>query len=177
VSGELPRTGRLGERPKIDVRPTEASDVDELLDLYESVAAERVYIAGEPPIDRSRRRSAWIALADGDSAGRSFVAVAEQALVGMASVTGVSPLDLGMMVAAPWRGKGAGTKLLEACIDFGRTSGAHKICLEVWPHNEGAIALYEKHGFVQEGYRRKQWRRRNGELWDSIMMGLLLVDE
>lgn len=159
------------------MRPAQASDVDELLALYESVAAERVYIAGEPPVDRSKRRSAWVALAVGASAGASFVAEAGGGLVGMASVTGTSPLDLGMMVAAPWRGKGVGTKLLRACIDYGRRSGAHKICLEVWPHNEAAIALYEKHGFEQEGYRRKQWRRRSGELWDSIMMGLLLVED
>ena len=173
----MPGAEEAGGRPAIAVRPTVASDVDELLDLYESVAAEGRYIAGELPVDRSRRRSAWIALAEGDSAGASFVAEAGGTLVGMASVTGVSPLDLGMMVAAPWRGQGVGTALLVACIDFARTSGAHKICLEVWPHNDAAIALYERHGFVQEGYRRKQWRRRNGELWDSIMMGLLLAGD
>ncbi|MFN2588616.1 MAG: N-acetyltransferase family protein [Actinomycetota bacterium] len=162
---------------EVIVRPAEAGDVDELLDLYESVAAEGRYVAGELPIDRARRHAAWVALAQGGSPGRSFVAQAERSLVGMASVTGVGPLDLGMMVAAPWRGRGVGTKLLEACIDYGRSSGAHKICLEVWPHNEAAIALYERHGFVREGYRRKQWRRRNGELWDSVLMGLLLVDD
>ncbi len=95
----------------------------------------------------------------------------------MASVNGTSPLELGMLVAAPWRGRGVGKKLLDACLAWARESGAHKICLEVWPHNAAAIALYEKNGFVREGYRRKQWRRRNGELWDSVLMGLLLVDE
>ncbi len=161
---------------ELTVRPATASDVDELLDLYESVAAEGRFIAGEAPVDRARRRPGWIAQAEGESPGRSFAAEADRALVGMASVTGVGALELGMMVAAPWRGKGVGTKLLEACIDYARTSGAHKICLEVWPHNEAALALYEKHGFVREGYLRKQWRRRNGELWDSVVMGLLLVD-
>ncbi|MDQ3982998.1 MAG: GNAT family N-acetyltransferase [Actinomycetota bacterium] len=159
------------------VRPAEVSDVDRLLDLYESVAAEGKFIAGELPVDRPRRRTSWVALIEGDSPGRSFLADAGGAFVGMASVTGVSPLELGMMVAAEWRGKGVGTKLLEACIEYGRSSGAHKICLEVWPHNEAALSLYEKHGFEREGYLRKQWRRRNGELWDSVMMGLLLVDE
>ncbi|MDQ3915409.1 MAG: GNAT family N-acetyltransferase [Actinomycetota bacterium] len=163
--------------PEVTVRPTAASDVDELLELYESVAAEERYIAGEAPVDKARRRPAWTALAQGDSPGRSFVAEADGVLVGMASVTGAGALDLGMMVARPWRGKGVGTKLLHACIDFARSSEAHKICLEVWPHNEAALALYEKHGFVREGYRRKQWRRRNGELWDSVLMGLLLVDD
>ena len=159
------------------VRPVEAPDVEELLDIYEAVAAERRFIAGEPPVDRRKRRAGWLSMIQGDSPGRYFAAQAGGALVGMASVAGTSPLELGMMVSAAWRGKGVGTKLLKACIDYGRESGAHKICLEVWPHNESAIALYEKHGFVREGYRRKQWRRRNGELWDSVMMGLLLVDD
>ena len=29
-------------------------------------------------------------------------------------------------------------------------------------------------GFVEEGYRVKHFRRASGELWDSIVMGLLL---
>ncbi|HEV2754204.1 MAG TPA: GNAT family N-acetyltransferase [Actinomycetota bacterium] len=163
--------------PGVVVRPVEVADVEGLLDIYESVAAERRYIAGELPVDRAKRRSGWISMIEGKSPGRYLAAEVDGALVGMASVAGTSPLELGMMVAAPWRGKGVGTALLEACIEWAKESGAHKICLEVWPHNDGAIALYERYGFVREGYRRKQWRRRNGELWDSVMMGLLLVDD
>jgi RimJ/RimL family protein N-acetyltransferase len=44
----------------------------------------------------------------------------------------------------------------------------------VFPHNERAIALYRKFGFVEEGRRVKQIRRASGEIWDSIMMGLQL---
>jgi RimJ/RimL family protein N-acetyltransferase len=44
----------------------------------------------------------------------------------------------------------------------------------VWPHNAAAIALYRKVGFQVEGRRRRQYRRRNGELWDAILMGLVL---
>jgi ribosomal protein S18 acetylase RimI-like enzyme len=40
--------------------------------------------------------------------------------------------------------------------------------------NEAAIALYEKSGFVREGYHPKQLRRKTGEIWDVISMGLLL---
>jgi RimJ/RimL family protein N-acetyltransferase len=37
-----------------------------------------------------------------------------------------------------------------------------------------ARALYEKYGFVQEGYLRRQYPRKNGEIWDAVVMGLLL---
>jgi len=46
--------------------------------------------------------------------------------------------------------------------------------LSVFPHNEAAIALYRKFGFLEEGRRTKHIRRANGELWDLIEMGLLL---
>ena len=37
-----------------------------------------------------------------------------------------------------------------------------------------ALALYRKFGFEQEGYLRSHYRRANGELWDAVVMGLLL---
>jgi RimJ/RimL family protein N-acetyltransferase len=52
--------------------------------------------------------------------------------------------------------------------------GLHKLCLEVFAQNAAAIALYRKCGFAEEGRRARQYRRASGELWDTIMMGLLL---
>jgi RimJ/RimL family protein N-acetyltransferase len=46
--------------------------------------------------------------------------------------------------------------------------------LEVWPHNTAAIALYRRVGFVEEGRKRRHYRRRNGELWDAVLMGMEL---
>jgi RimJ/RimL family protein N-acetyltransferase len=37
-----------------------------------------------------------------------------------------------------------------------------------------AIALYRECGFVEEGRRTRHYRRANGELWDSIVMGRAL---
>ncbi|MEP9394480.1 MULTISPECIES: GNAT family N-acetyltransferase [Gordonia] len=37
-----------------------------------------------------------------------------------------------------------------------------------------AIALYEKFGCVAEGRLYRHYRRRSGELWDAIVMGLIL---
>ena len=45
----------------------------------------------------------------------------------------------------------------------------------MFPHNEAAIALYRKFGFVDEGRRVEHIRRADGELWDLIEMGLLLL--
>ena len=82
--------------------------------------------------------------------------------------------DLGMLVAAGWRGRGVGTALVAAAIEWARGRGLHKLTLSVFPHNEAAVALYRKFGFVEEGRRARHIRRASGELWDVIDMGLLL---
>jgi ribosomal protein S18 acetylase RimI-like enzyme len=79
-----------------------------------------------------------------------------------------------MAVARDWRGRGVGSALLAAAVDRAREQGLHKLSLSVFPHNEAAIALYRKFGFVEEGRRVKHIRRASGELWDTIEMGLLL---
>ena len=79
-----------------------------------------------------------------------------------------------MVVAQEWRGRGVGSALLASAIESARAHGLHKVSLSVFAHNERAIALYQKFGFVEEGRRVKQYRRSSGELWDAIDMGLLL---
>jgi RimJ/RimL family protein N-acetyltransferase len=77
--------------------------------------------------------------------------------------------DLGLMVAATHRRRGIGTALLQAAVDWARDAGVRKLELHVFPYNEGAIALYEQFGFVQEGYRRAHYRRGDGYV-DAILM-------
>lgn len=79
-----------------------------------------------------------------------------------------------MAVAREWRGRGVGSALLAAAIEWARGRNLHKLSLGVFAHNTPAIALYRKFGFVEEGRRVKQYRRTNGELWDAVDMGLLL---
>mgnify|MGYP000948480023 FL=1 len=40
-----------------------------------------------------------------------------------------------------------------------------------------ALRLYEGMGFVQEGYLRRHYPRKTGELWDAVVMGLVLNEE
>jgi RimJ/RimL family protein N-acetyltransferase len=77
--------------------------------------------------------------------------------------------DLGLMVAMTHRRRGIGTRLLETALDWARESDVRKLELHVFPHNDAAIKLYEKFGFVKEGYRRGHYRRGN-EYVDAILM-------
>jgi RimJ/RimL family protein N-acetyltransferase len=77
--------------------------------------------------------------------------------------------DIGLMVAQSHRRRGIGTQLLDAAVQWARQSGVRKLELHVFPWNTGAIALYEKFGFVQEGYRREHYRRGDGYV-DAVLM-------
>jgi len=159
----------------VNVRPAIEDDLDAAVDLYAEVAAEGRWIGGEAPTDKPERRAVFQASVHRDDA-QVFVAEEDGRMVGELGIEvrryGVA--ELGMMVAADARGGGAGSALLAAAIDWARTAGAHKVSLQVWPHNEAALALYRKFGFDQEGYLHRHYRRRNGELWDAVVMGLPL---
>ena len=105
-----------------------------------------------------------------------LVAVADAEIVGSVHVEGSRHGfgEIGMAVAREWRGRGVGSALLAAAIEWARERGLHKLSLAVFAHNVAAIALYRKFGFIEEGRRVKQYRRANGELWDALDMGLLL---
>jgi RimJ/RimL family protein N-acetyltransferase len=160
-----------------EVRRAGPQDSREMAELFAEVAAERDGIASEPPVD-IEQRAAQFAL----SVAHTVVAVAGGRggqgghLVGMIHLEATRHGfgDLGMLVRQGWRGRGIGSALLAAAEDLARDLGLHKMSLEVFAHNDAAIALYRKCGFTQEGRRVRQYRRVSGEQWDTIVMGRLL---
>jgi putative acetyltransferase len=154
----------------IEVRPAdEGGDRRDLALLFAAVAEERDGIAAEPPIDVDRKAASWEL--DG-----TLVALVGGEIVGVLRVepTPFGFGELGMMVAAPYRGRGVRTVLVAASIDWARAGGLHKLSLSVFADNAAAVALYRKFGFVDEGHRSRHIRRANGELWDLLEMGLVL---
>jgi RimJ/RimL family protein N-acetyltransferase len=149
-------------------------DFDRFVDLYEEVAGEGKWIGGELPVDRGRLHERFGPLLAGRDAA-VFLAEADGQLIGHLTVHlqhGVA--ELGMLVAGDWRGKGVGSAFMRAGMEWAGQAGAHKVALQVWPHNVGARRLYERFGFVEEGRLRRHWRRHDGSLWDSIVMGRML---
>lgn len=151
------------------IRPALDADRLALAVLFAAVAEERDGIATEPPVDVEARAASWTL--DG-----TLVAVADAELIGSLHVerSRFGFGELGMTVAREWRGRGVGSALLAAAIEWAREQGLHKLSLSVFPHNAAALALYRKAGFVEEGRRVKHYRRGSGELWDAVDMGLLL---
>jgi RimJ/RimL family protein N-acetyltransferase len=131
---------------------------------WRGAADERRYL-------RSIRRSPSAAV---------FVAEAPEGLVGRLSVArdphpaSFHVADLGLMVAAGWRRRGIGKALLEQAVEWAARSHVSKLELHVFPYNEPALALYKAFGFVEEGYRRRHYRRGD-EYVDAILMAYEVV--
>ena len=171
--------------PSVTVRPATLDDVDAVVAMLAEVAGEGRWIATEAPVDVDRRRRRMVedieredavvlvAEAGGQPVGELVLHLAGYGVADL-GMAGYGVADLGMAVAAAWRGRGIGSALLAEAIDRARKAGAHKVALQVWPHNIAAIALYERFGFQREGYLTRHYRRRSGELWDAVIMGLRL---
>jgi len=84
----------------------------------------------------------------------------------------VDQAELGNIAVAPkWRGRGVGTRLLEAVIEQARARGARELFLEVRVSNQVAQRLYQRHGFREVGRRRNYY---TAPIEDALVMCRLL---
>jgi putative acetyltransferase len=130
---------------------------------WRSAADERRYLRA---IRRYPHAAVFVAEDDGVIVGRLSVARDQQPASRHVA-------DLGLIVAATHRRQGIGTALLDAALEWARESGIGKLELHVFPWNEPAVALYERFGFVKEGYRHAHYRRGD-EYVDAILMAYLV---
>jgi putative acetyltransferase len=158
------------------VRQAAESDLDVIIEQTWQVAAEGRWIGTEVPFDRAARRERLASALVNESATVLVASIAGADGPGVVghiwvSIAPYGVADIGMLIVEAWRGRGIGRLLLGSALEWAANAGAHKMALEVWPHNEAAIRLYRSAGFVEEGRKVRHYRRRNGELWDSVLMG------
>ncbi len=77
--------------------------------------------------------------------------------------------DIGLMVALWHRREGVGTSLMLAAEEWARQAGISKVELHVFTYNEPAIAFYRRLGYVEEGFRRRHYRR-GADFLDAVLM-------
>jgi RimJ/RimL family protein N-acetyltransferase len=158
------------------IRPADPRDAADLVALAEAVGSEPEGWL----ISDSRWRSVgeerrYLRAVRKHPDAAVFVAETDNGVVGRLSVARDSHpasrhvADLGLMVAAGARRRGIGFALLAEAAGWARRVGVRKLELHVFPHNEAAIRLYERFGFVREGYRTAHYRRGR-EYVDAILM-------
>lgn len=156
------------------VRPLRAEDIAALcaIRLQPSVVAGTLALPSERGADFAAR------LTDQGPDDHAFVAEAAGRVVGTAGLhVGRGKQrhagEIGMMVDEAWQGRGVGTALLRALLGLADDYlGLLRVELEVVADNEQAVHLYEMHGFVVEGRKRRAVLRPGGEA-DLLVMARL----
>ena len=183
LEGPAPRAAVVAEAPEgITIRPAAPRDADSYIAFWTAVVAEGRYVRTErvshsKRVYRSRFRRPWtdheaqIVAVDGQGTVVGHIYIQRERHPVTHHVA-----TLGIAVAADHRGRGVGSALLADAIVWARGVGVEKLVLSVYPHNTGAIALYRKFGFVQEGRLSRQSRKSYGDE-DEILMAAWIAGE
>ncbi|PNS13747.1 hypothetical protein CAC42_3240 [Sphaceloma murrayae] len=81
--------------------------------------------------------------------------------------------EIGIDILPEHQGKGYGGEAIRWVLDWAfRRTNMHKVKIQAFGWNEGAVRLYERIGFKREGIMRDElWH--DGQYWDSIVLGML----
>lgn len=171
VDGKAAREAASKADPKtaleMCVQPMKSSDVPDVIAL----AAEVPTAPHWPPAEFSRmlgvvehnpaRRGVWVARsASGEMLGFAIAS----------HVAGIAELEA-VVTAARFREQGVGSALAETVLAWARVLAAERLILEVRTSNHGALRLYRRLGFRQDGVRARYYRNPEE---DAILMSCVL---
>jgi ribosomal protein S18 acetylase RimI-like enzyme len=150
--------------PAVVIRPAIPADRDAMVELDLASAAH--HVALDPDSYRVPDLDAVASVLDrrhADPDREVYVAVVDDAVVGMVDVTMleapdngsiVQPIpaaDIGISVLEAWRGRGIGHLLMEAADASARARGAKQIVLDMSSANLDALRFYRRLGYVDSG--------------------------
>jgi L-amino acid N-acyltransferase YncA len=165
------------DKAAIYIRDAVADDAAALAVIYNQGIVDRIATL-ETEERTPEERRAWLDARD--SRHPVIVAVADGQMVGFGSLNVFNPrkaydhvADFSIYIERSWRGKGVGSRLLQALIQRARQIGYHKLVLSAFPFNEGGVALYKKFGFQVVGIYKEQGLL-DGRWVDTIIMERLL---
>lgn len=182
--GAVLRVFRARDGREVVLRALRWEDLDDMLDLINSLIEERAYILMEEKVGR-REEAEWLgrALARMEN-GDAVYLVAEVGgrVVAGAELSRRSELPcwrhvayIVVMVKRGYRRIGIGTELVKTLIDLARERGFKLIHFPVFERNVAARRLYSKLGFREVGRIPKGFYR-DGEFMDEILMAMELPE-
>ena len=160
----------------VRLRAFEADDLDASHAFVNDYETLREMLSGIPyPSSMSDERE-WLSRQSCVTRGEYQFAIedAEGYLVGRCGVTHLDWKnrlgELGIMVGAPYRGRGYGTEAMSLLCDFCFDElNLHKLRVSVLAFNHPALRCYEANGFVREGLLKDEiWRR--GQWQDVVLL-------
>ncbi|MDP8011622.1 MAG: GNAT family N-acetyltransferase [Thermoplasmata archaeon] len=160
----------------IIIRKAEEYDANGIIDCFNDVMSEEIYLLGDVYLGGEEFLSMRI-----EDQENELILVADhnKNIIGVLTLTRESYRKnnhvavLGIAIRYGYRHMGIGTVLMKTSFEWAKENGIEKICLEVFSTNKNAISLYQKLGFEIEGIKKKQFKIR-GEYVDDILMAKFL---
>ena len=181
LEAPAPRTVPDANPPAgITLRPAAPEDARSFLAFWKAIVGEGGYVRSEEVdtparVYRARFRRSWtdreaqvVALDAGRVVGHVYIQREAHPVTRHVAT-------LGIAVSADRRGLGIGRALMAEAFRWAVSSGVEKIMLSVYPHNDAAIALYRRFGFVEEGRLVGHSRKSTG-YEDEILMSAWLTE-
>ncbi|MDH5482337.1 MAG: GNAT family N-acetyltransferase [Candidatus Bathyarchaeota archaeon] len=161
------------------MRTPKWEDLDDLLDLINSLAEERVVMTRKVSLEEEREWLSKALSSLGESEAFHLVAEVGDKLVATSEIDrGQSVYErhvggIGIAIRDGFRDIGIGTEMMKILIEQARIMGLKVLTLSAFANNKSAIHIYEKVGFKQTG-RIPQKFFKDGKYTDEIIMIMLL---
>ncbi len=174
-----PGTGPTTSPADLRIRRANEDDSEGIVEIWRTIAAERIYSAVDQPWTVEQQRAYLSSLSPREAV--------HAAIDGSGSIAGFQSLDLwaasirsmmhvaqlGTFVLPDWRGRGVGAALFEATRAFARECAYAKFVAQVRASNRSAHAFYHRLGFHACGRLTRQVRI-DGLEDDEILMEFFL---
>lgn len=170
----------LDDGSVVRIRRAEVNDAKDLLDYINKAGGESDFLTfGQGEFGRDvKEEENYIKHISAQENALFIVAERNGEIIGNAGITGgARPRikhtgEFGISILKDYWGEGIGTSIVKVIIEWSRESGIfRKINLRVRSDNEGAIYIYKKLGFKEEGLISREFYV-NGKFYDAIWMGM-----
>lgn len=165
---------------RVRLRDLRIDDANSVVQWFDDATLRRQIHGGAPAPIGLETEQEWIRQHMGPMEDQQHYAIEtmEGEFIGVCSYSDVCWRNRNCKVgwflgAADMRGRGYGTDMIRLLLNICfEELGMHKVSLDVFSYNEGAIRLYERLGFVREATKREHVFTQ-GKYWDEYTYSML----
>jgi RimJ/RimL family protein N-acetyltransferase len=171
----------LNNSSEVVLRKATVDDASNMIDFYNTVGGQTDFLSfGKNEFKRNfEEYRNYIATTASEVNSILLLATLNEEIIGIATITPIPRArlqhvgTLGIVIEENYCGQGLGREMIKFLIEFCKLNGiTKKITLLTREDNLGAIKLYKRLGFEQEGLLRND-NYTNGVFYNTISMGLI----
>jgi len=136
-------------------RDAEISDLDKIVDIYNSTVSSRMVTADTEPVTAESRQR-WFDEHSTDKRPLWIIEDAGKQIIGWASFQSFygrpaynATVEISIYIDPAYRGKGLGKQILQYCIDKAPSFGIKTLLGYIFSHNDPSLKLFKHFGFEE----------------------------